>query len=40
MHEILKDILIQKQKEVALLKSNCPKLYEKVCPRGFREQKE
>ncbi len=33
MHDILKDILVQKHKEAATLKSNCPKLCEKVRPR-------
>lgn len=39
MHDILKDILVQKHKEVALLKSNCPKLCEKVHPRVCSENK-
>lgn len=39
MHDILKEILVQKQKEVALLKGNCPKLCTKACPREFRRDK-
>lgn len=35
MHDILKDILAQKNREVALLKNNCSKLCKQVCPRRF-----
>ena len=39
MHDILKEILVQRQKEVALLKRSCPKLSERACPREFRQDK-
>ena len=39
MHDILKKILGQKQKEVAFLRGNCPKLCAKVRPRELRRDK-